>query len=703
MNGTDDDDDSASQAALATGMRNDAPDESVVQRQAWRLAEISLEELAFVVMARAAACSGAGVEGEGDGGAYFMSQLESNVAMWQCACEAAAQGLRQMAQSTWRPMECTAAAQELEAWCAAGVAAGVSPISNPEDALRMRASLQRAQRLVEAHTSALIEGYGDSPAGLGEAFGQPHHVGQTFVDSIIRAGVPFQLSRLITPMLRASSNAAGLGAGGYDAIVMGTGVGRLVECDRLEPGAVGDAADGPVVALVWGADGDEEVSAAGRHVKGVVLARDLPHLSHLAIRARQEQVPLAATEDKGTHLAAKSLLGQQVALNVGPNGVSLALATEADIAAAAVAGGAVADAAAAAAPVSLSAVTLSDTLECRPLSEASLGVCGAKATVCGELVRVAERSDSGFKAPAGVFVPFGAMEACLKGAGKGDELTALVAAAETAATGGDPAAIEVACKSVRDVIASVDFPPELAAQLAASFPNPDGATRVVVRSSANVEDLAGMSAAGLYESVLGVSASSAHELGEAVKEVWASLYSRRAVLARRAAGVPQASAHMAVLVQEMAPSQVSFVLHTAATSGGAGAAGAAAAPTPAVSATLEAEVAVGLGETLASGARGSPWRLEVDQATGAVRTTAFASLGSALMIRQHAAHLGVQAEAVDYSRQELSLDPAARVALGRRLAAVGAALEAEYGAPQDIEGGVVGDDIYVVQSRPQPM
>jgi hypothetical protein len=41
-------------------------------------------------------------------------------------------------------------------------------------------------------------------------------VGQTFVDSIIRAGVPFQLSRLVTPMLRACSNAAGLGAGGYD-------------------------------------------------------------------------------------------------------------------------------------------------------------------------------------------------------------------------------------------------------------------------------------------------------------------------------------------------------------------------------------------------------------------------------------------------------------------------------------------------------
>jgi phosphoglucan,water dikinase len=387
----------------------------------------------------------------------------------------------------------------------------------------------------------------------------------------------------------------------------------------------------------------EEVSAAGRHVKGVVLARDLPHLSHLAIRARQEKVPLAATEDKASHQAAKYLVGQQVALNVTPNGVSLAPATEADVAAAAAAAGGTAGpaAAAAATPVEMTPVELTDTLECRPLSEASLAHCGAKATICGELVRVAERVGT-FKAPAGVFIPFGAMEACVVGAGKADDFATGVVAAEAAAVGGDPAAIEAACASLRQLIGSVPFPPALAAQLAAAFPNSaDGAAaRVVVRSSANVEDLAGMSAAGLYESVLGVSAGSAAELGEAVTEVWASLYSRRAVLARRAAGVPQAAAHMAVLVQEMAPSRVSFVLHTAATSG-AGATPAAPAPiappvvTPvgaapvlaapaaaAPSATLEAEVAVGLGETLASGARGSPWRLEVDQATGVVRTTA---------------------------------------------------------------------------------
>ena len=145
-----------------------------------------------------------------------------------------------------------------------------------------------------------------------------------------------------------------------------------------------------------------------------------------------------------------------------------------------------------------------------------------------------------------------------------DALAAAVDAMETAAAEGDANAVEAACEEARSIVLGVPFPPELAAQIAAAFG--DDTPRVVVRSSANVEDLAGMSAAGLYESVLGVSTSSAAELGNAAREVWASLYTRRAVLARHAAGVRQDEAKMAVMIQEMVPSTLSFVLHTRATS-----------------------------------------------------------------------------------------------------------------------------------------
>jgi phosphoglucan,water dikinase len=64
----------------------------------------------------------------------------------------------------------------------------------------------------------------------------------------------------------------------------------------------------------------------------------------------------------------------------------------------------------------------------------------------------------------------------------------------------------------------------------------EGAT-LIARSSANVEDLAGMSGAGLYESLAGIPAGSPGALAAAVAGVWASLYAQRAVLSRRAAGL----------------------------------------------------------------------------------------------------------------------------------------------------------------------
>lgn len=70
-----------------------------------------------------------------------------------------------------------------------------------------------------------------------------------------------------------------------------------------------------------------------------------------------------------------------------------------------------------------------------------------------------------------------------------------------------------------------------------------------------------------------------------------------------ATGVPQKEAAMAVLIQELLSPSYSFVLHTASPMGND-------------PATAEFEVAAGLGETLASGKRGSAWRLAVNKSTG---------------------------------------------------------------------------------------
>ena len=464
-------------SALETGMRNDAPDESVATRQEYRLAEIALEELAFVVMARALQCSGAGVDGEQDS-QYFVGMLNGgDAAFWRIAGEATVAGLRHVAISGWKGGECEATAKDLEAWCGdAAVLAqsGGSPIGTREAALRLRATLQRVRRIVESHADALSEAYGDVPTDIANAFGLPEHLGVTHVEALVRAGVPFQISRYVAPMLRAASDAAGCRPGGYDAVSLGVARGVLVECQSIEPGSLGDPlTSGPVVALAWTADGDEEVRAAGAHVKGVVLARDLPHLSHLAIRARQEKTPLAATEDASALHAARGLLGKEVILEVTPDGATLRAVTTADVAIEL-------SAATSAAGVSSTIVatpsptTLTSKPECLPLDSATLETAGAKATTCADLARVAARPNSGFKTKPGVFLPFGVMETVCVAAGLGQALADAATLTGVAAKSGDPNSVETACSAARALIRSVPFPPELATQIAGAFVSTTG-------------------------------------------------------------------------------------------------------------------------------------------------------------------------------------------------------------------------------------
>lgn len=88
---------------------------------------------------------------------------------------------------------------------------------------------------------------------------------------------------------------------------------------------------------------------------------------------------------------------------------------------------------------------------------------------------------------------------------------------------------------------------------------------------------------------------------------------------------------------------------------------------------------------------------------------AFANFSMAL----HGASLKPQANAieskkmyhssvVDYTKQLLSCDFESLVVLGQKLKDLGLALEQAFQAPQDVEGVVIGNKLFVVQSRPQP-
>ena len=52
--------------------------------------------------------------------------------------------------------------------------------------------------------------------------------------------------------------------------------------------------------------------------------------------------------------------------------------------------------------------------------------------------------------------------------------------------------------------------------------------------------------------------------------------------------------------------------------------------------------------------------------------------------------------------QALSVSEDRREAVGKQLAQVGAALEDAFGGAQDVEGALIGDAVFIVQTRPQP-
>ncbi|GGX21085.1 PEP/pyruvate-binding domain-containing protein [Streptomyces noursei] len=131
-----------------------------------------------------------------------------------------------------------------------------------------------------------------------------------------------------------------------------------------------------------------------------------------------------------------------------------------------------------------------------------------------------------------------------------------------AALEGDAAdAVDRCCRTLQDLVRHAPMPDGLARRITGALPvGPDGAGRLVVRSSSNAEDLPGFSAAGVYDSVTDVRGTA--QLLDAVRRVWASLFSPRSVRLRHQAGIPLDDAYMGVIIQRYQAADLGGVLVT---------------------------------------------------------------------------------------------------------------------------------------------
>ena len=596
------------------------------------LADIGLDDFAFVLLSEILNAFEAGGAGPA----------------WEPGLEVLQQAVVNLELSRIAPEECGAIDAELSAWRTAFAAA------DREQLLRLKATVSRARRLAESCSDRIMAWFPRRARTLGRALGVPPPAIQIFAEAEIRGHLIFQLSKLATLVLRRIREE--LAQPAWDVIVPGEAAGRVRPAGHLD----GNFPE-PALVLLDHAEGDEDIPAG---VAGIVLAHDLPHLSHFGVRARQAGVVLLACEETARFAELKRLEGKMVLLTATPEQVEWRLAERAG------------PKPVRAREVRISPARLLPAPACIPLEQALADRGGNKADGLRRLAELARRADAGFAVPPAVVVPFGVMEEALRAApAVAAEYRRILSHLNAA-----PDGLAAAAQRLRELIQQLRVPEEIVTGVAAEFGSD---ARLMVRSSANDEDLAKLAGAGLYESVANVPPAG---VAPAVRAVWASLWTRRAGLSRQQAGIPQTQAHIAVLIQQMLAPDYSFILHTV---------------NPLYHNRQEAyaEIVLGLGETLASAAtRGNPYRLVCQKNSGRVTMLAFASFSDAL--RPNPAG-GLARKTVDYSRVPLSLDHAVREKLGKRLAAIAQLVETAFHGPQDIEGVVKDDEIYLVQSRPQ--
>jgi phosphoenolpyruvate synthase/pyruvate phosphate dikinase len=245
---------------------------------------------------------------------------------------------------------------------------------------------------------------------------------------------------------------------------------------------------------------------------------------------------------------------------------------------------------------------------------------------------------------------------------------------------GDAKRLEELAQAARSCILAATIPTDIAAAIAEAYgvlgsgePIP-----VAVRSSATAEDLPFASFAGQQETYLNVVGT--QSLLDAVRQGWASLWTDRVVSYRASLGLDQRRVQLAVVVQRMVEAEVAGVLFTA---------------NPLTGRRRQAVIDAnpGLGEAVVSGAT-NPDHFVVTTSTGEI--VEYRPGDKRVVIRGAAGGGTQRMDTIDRS-SEACLSGAQI----RTLAALGAQVEAHYGAPQDIEWALDGaGNFWLTQTRP---
>ncbi|MFC1888865.1 PEP/pyruvate-binding domain-containing protein [Thermodesulfobacteriota bacterium] len=296
--------------------------------------------------------------------------------------------------------------------------------------------------------------------------------------------------------------------------------------------------------------------------------------------------------------------------------------------------------------------------------------------------RLGELLGRGFNVPAGFCVTARACEYFIaENGGIGRALASLVEEGRVGSEAGPDGDLE----RIRCLFREARFPAGLRDAILAGYDalNGKGASRetpVAVRSSCTTEDLPGASFAGQYHSFLCVRGREA--LLERVKLTWASQWGRSISAYRTACQCDFGDSRMAILVQDMIPSEFSGVIFTAN-------------PVSSDAGQMVINASWGLGESIVSGIV-SPDTYVVEKGSFEVLEREISDKRLEVVDRPSGESGTVTVEVEPEKASESTLMTADVI----ELCALGLEIEEVYGFPQDIEWSSYGGEFYVLQSRP---
>ncbi len=290
-------------------------------------------------------------------------------------------------------------------------------------------------------------------------------------------------------------------------------------------------------------------------------------------------------------------------------------------------------------------------------------------TVGGKGLNLAILARHGFQVPGGFFITTAAYHQFVLA----HNLTKVISHALHNLDVENPTSLQAASTAIRAGFTGGEMPQALGEAILQHY---EGMGAVAVRSSATAEDLPDLSFAGQQDTFLNVVGR--ETLLQAVVSCWSSLWTARAIGYRSRNHIEHHGVALAVVVQEMVPSEASGVLFTAN-------------PLNGLRTEMVIDATFGLGEALVSG------MVEPDRYVVSVPecTIQHKKLGAKALAIYGRSQGGTETREAKAANQQAIADTVIQ-----ELANLGQQIATLYQTPQDIEWGLANGELYILQSRP---